>query len=238
MTFDDEDIFDKEDNTASYRENESEEVLNADYDRVSLSGEMPNIDEFLGTDYHDPMSEFGYNEGIGEAIDDPRISDEIIPDDEFAEDSDEAEQAETPGEPVKLTFKSLMDGNYIKSEAFTSMFPFMVFVLSLFVLYIANRNMAESFIKRELELRREVRELRAESITLAAELMSISKETEVAKRVEEKQLGIHLIKEPPMYFVIDKYEQPDSLKKDDYESQSRAYYNDFNDFEDEYKKIY
>lgn len=243
----DDNIYLDRENDTDGQENENEDALNADYDRVSGSGMMPDINDFLGSDYHDPAFGSEYSEGLGDVVGDPRISDDAIPGFEDGYDSsagidgeDQMEfgqQPEPEPEDIKLSFRTLMDGSYIKSEAFGKMFPYMILVIFCCILYIANRNVAEGLIGKEVALKREVRELRAESITIAAQLMSISKETEVARRVEDKQLGIHELKSPPLYFVIDKYVPVDSLK-DAYKVKEREYNNDFNDFEDEYKRIY
>ena len=78
-----------------------------------------------------------------------------------------------------------------------------------------NRNSAESLIREEMRLTRDVNELRGESILIAAKLMEVSKVTEVSKLVETRKLGIHAVKEPPMQFVMDKFYRADSLIKID-----------------------
>ncbi|MBR4267695.1 MAG: hypothetical protein IKQ46_16785 [Bacteroidales bacterium] len=226
---DEEDVIDGKDDQED--ENEDIELLNEAYDRVSGSGEMPSIDDFFGReDTGDPFSNDIYDDGIGREVGDPEISDDPVVD-ESDQNSEVEEETET-----KFGLKSILDGSFISNEKFHSYFKFFLFLVGLAIAYITIRNNAEAIIRKNLLLQREVRELRAESIIISAQLMSISKETEVAKRVETKKLGLHEQKEPPMIFFIEKFERADSLKSKE-PVVKRKYTNDFNEFEDDYKKI-
>lgn len=223
--------FDREDNIDDRLENGNEESLNEAYDRVSGSGAMPSLEDFLGGDISDHTgSSLDMDGGLGSVIGDPSFSDDPV--EEPAGDS-----APQPEQPVAPNLKSIINGSYFVSEDFTKKIPFIGFLVLMAFVYICNRNNTEELIKTNMSLRREVRDLRAESITIAGQLMSISKETEVSARVERRQIGVHEQNVPPMYFIIDKFEREDSLMEEILEEPRRDYINDFNDFEDEYKKM-
>ncbi len=75
---------------------------------------------------------------------------------------------------------------------------FWVLVCILSVLYIAMRNYYDKLWREEQALEEEVKNLRSESITLTAELMRSSKESEVAKMVEAQQLDLKESRRPPI----------------------------------------
>ena len=75
---------------------------------------------------------------------------------------------------------------------------FWVLVCILSVLYIAMRNYYDKLWREEQALEEEVKNLRSESITLTAELMRSSKESEVAKMVESQQLDLQESRRPPI----------------------------------------
>lgn len=240
---DEEDIIDdknQEDFDEQEDENDDIETLNEAYDRVSGSGELPSVDDFFSDqDSGDPYGGISDSDGIGGEVGDFRISDEPV---EMPEDDEEGDSiGEDTGDlqPDKFNFKQILDGSFFTKEAFSRIFPFILFIVMLSILYIGNRNIAESLIKRNIVLQREVRELRAESITIAAQLMDISKETEVSNRVEQKKLGIHEQKVPPRIFFVEKFEseEEDTASAATKKRRKRSYTNDFNDFEDDYKKI-
>jgi hypothetical protein len=196
------------------KENEIDEnqSLNGAYDRVSSTGQPPVMDGYFSeggayltgaeTGKAAPDSEFSVSDSDTGSVADTET-----------DTSGAAEKPEVESEDAKLTFKSVLDGSLFTRKMFEKIFPYICFVGLLFVLYIANRNVAESLIRRNIVLKREVRELRAESIIIAAELMEISKETEVATRIEKKQLGIYVQKIPPSVFYVDKFQRVDSLKE-------------------------
>ena len=53
-------------------------------------------------------------------------------------------------------------------------------------------------------LQREVKDLRAESLSTSADLMYISKQSEVYRLVREKGLNLEELKTPPYKLIVDK----------------------------------
>ncbi len=72
-----------------------------------------------------------------------------------------------------------------------------VTVVLLMLFYIVNRLNIEDQLRTISELRTEVKELRYESITTSSELMNISKQSEVIRRVEAEGLELKELTEPP-----------------------------------------
>ncbi len=74
---------------------------------------------------------------------------------------------------------------------------FVVFCVCLVFFYVANRN-ANDGLKRNISLMEdEITRLRFKSITVSADLESVSKPTQVARIVNEKGLGLEFSNEPP-----------------------------------------
>jgi hypothetical protein len=97
--------------------------------------------------------------------------------------------------------KEFLDGSILTREAMTRQLPFVLFLTVLAVLYIGNRYHAEWMVRKITETEIEVKNLRAEQITIAAELMNISKPSEVAAIVDEKNLGLKPSLEPPKKLI-------------------------------------
>jgi len=209
------------------------DTLNPDYDRVSGSGEMPSLDEFLGVN-HSSDGLGASSDAFGNVIGDPLYSDDSMggfsasTEDGFstsydtdagydgnAEGSDEDNEVIEEEQDVKFGIKSLLNGTYLGSRNFKRNIPYFSLLVFFVILNVANRNYAEGLIRDEIRLSQDVRDLRAESIIIAGKLMSESKVTVVSKVVETKKLGIHEAKEPPMLFVMDKFHRADSLLKAD-----------------------
>ena len=100
-----------------------------------------------------------------------------------------------------FSFKSLIDGSLLTVSSFVKQLPFILFLVLLALIYIANRYNAEKMVRDINSLKTEVKELRAEEITTASELMNLNRPSNVQNLVEEHQLGLKLSNDPP-YKII------------------------------------
>ncbi|MCU0428411.1 MAG: FtsL-like putative cell division protein [Cytophagaceae bacterium] len=79
--------------------------------------------------------------------------------------------------------------------------PKVLFLLLLVLLYVANTHYGDKLVRRTNKLKNEVEDLRADYITLKAELMFKSKQSEVAKRVAALELEEPVT--PPYKIVVE-----------------------------------
>jgi hypothetical protein len=100
-----------------------------------------------------------------------------------------------------ITLKGILDGSLLTMQSVSKQIPFILFLVVLALLYIANRYHAEKVIRRIDALKTEVKDLRAEEITAAAELMNLNRPSNVQKLVEDKGIGLKIPEEPP--FIIE-----------------------------------
>lgn len=101
----------------------------------------------------------------------------------------------------KVKIRELFDGTILVREDIRKQLPYVLFLTFLGIIYIGNRFYAEKMVRQISEIRTEVSNLRAEQITTTAELMNISRPSEVAALVKEKNLGLQESVEPPMKLV-------------------------------------
>ena len=97
----------------------------------------------------------------------------------------------------------VFDGTVLMRDRVVRQLPFAFFITFLIILYIGNRYHAEQVIRETVILQTELKELRAKSISMASELEFISRQSEVAKRVDELSLGLKEAVSPPMKITID-----------------------------------
>ena len=93
--------------------------------------------------------------------------------------------------------KDFLSGNILTHENISAQLPYVLFLVFLAVIYIANHYRYDRLMRNDQKVKTELKNLRAESITTAAELMFISKQSEVAKLVEEKGLELKESTVPP-----------------------------------------
>jgi hypothetical protein len=98
----------------------------------------------------------------------------------------------------KARFKDVLDGSLLTRDNVVNQLPFLLFLTFLLVIYIGNRYHAERVIRQSLKLQTELKELRAKSISTASELEYLSNQSQVARLVEQKKIGLKYSEKPPI----------------------------------------
>ncbi len=96
-----------------------------------------------------------------------------------------------------FSIKGFVDGSILTLKSLSKQIPFILFLVLMAIIYIANRYNAEKVTRKYISLKEEVKDLRAEQITTASELMILSRPSQVEKLVEKKELGLKEPKKPP-----------------------------------------
>jgi len=124
-------------------------------------------------------------------------------------DNKNAESVKGNEEPQKTgssssAIRGLIDGSLLTRKSFTGQLPFVFFLAALAMLYISNRYNAEKFRREISKTKMELSDLRAQSIFISAELMKLSRQTEVAEEVKKHGLTIRESEVPPRKIVVSK----------------------------------
>ena len=103
-----------------------------------------------------------------------------------------------------FSLKGILNGNILGNVAVTKQIPFILFLVFLATIYIANRFHAEKVVRELTSMREEVKDLRAEQLTTASKLMNLSRPSKVQELVNEKGLGLKEPNKPPYKIVVDR----------------------------------
>jgi len=107
-----------------------------------------------------------------------------------------------PKEKSKLTgvFQKAADFDFfISREMMMKQIPFALFIVVLLLIHIWNAHNTEKIIRKTDKLNREIKELRSEYISILSDLMSESKQSSVAKKLDT--LGIKELTAPPFKII-------------------------------------
>jgi len=107
----------------------------------------------------------------------------------------------------KSSLKSFLGGSLLASEKALSQIPFVLFVVFLFILIIANRYWSEKTITQIEAVQDSIKELRASSVTYETELMQMNRPSEIANKVLESGLDLHEPQEPARRIKVEKLEK-------------------------------
>ncbi len=89
-----------------------------------------------------------------------------------------------------FSIKDILGGDVLTSDFVRRQYPLLIMVAVLLFGYVGNRYHCEIQMKEEIRLRKELRDLKYESLGISAELMQISRRSNVLRMVEERGLGL------------------------------------------------
>lgn len=96
-----------------------------------------------------------------------------------------------------FTLRDFFDGNVLTRKAVIRQSRFILLLVLIAFLSIANRNHAEKTVIQLSSLQSDVKELRAKSITISSDLVRYSRQSEVARLVLRYELGLEENLDPP-----------------------------------------
>jgi len=100
--------------------------------------------------------------------------------------------------------KELLSGSMVTEKIILNNLWYVLLLTLLAAVYIGNRFHAEKITRETTRLQREVKELRAESLATSADLMYISRQSEVYRLVKEKGLDLEELKAPPYRLLVER----------------------------------
>jgi len=96
-----------------------------------------------------------------------------------------------------FTLRDLINGNVLTRKVVLKQSRFILLLVLIAFISIANRNHAEKTMIRLSRLQGDVKELRAKSITISSDLVRVSRQSEVMRLVDRYNLGLEENLEPP-----------------------------------------
>jgi hypothetical protein len=100
--------------------------------------------------------------------------------------------------------KELLSGSMVSEKIILKNLGYVSLVTLLAAIYIGNRFHAEKITRETTKLQREVKDLRSEALSTSADLMYVSRQSEVFRLVREKGLSLEELKTPPYKLLVDK----------------------------------
>lgn len=125
---------------------------------------------------------------------------------EFADNRDVISSEPPTGQvPIKKkvgrSVKGILGGSFLTRERMLHALPFLLYLVLLALLYIANVYYSEKVVRETDDLSKELEELQYEFITSKSRLMNLQKSSELEKRLEST--GIKPSTTPPGKIILD-----------------------------------
>jgi hypothetical protein len=100
--------------------------------------------------------------------------------------------------------KELLSGILVSEKIILKNIWYIILLTIMGAVYIGNRFHAEKITRETTRLSREVKDLKAEALSTSANLMSVSRQSEVFRMVREYGLGLEELKTPPYRLIVNK----------------------------------
>ncbi len=97
-----------------------------------------------------------------------------------------------------ISLRTILDGSILTRDAVVRLLPLGLYLTFLIVAYIGNSYYSEKIIRRTSKVRNELKELEYEYISTKSDLMHISKQSEVAIRLDSLKTGVKESLVPPI----------------------------------------
>jgi len=99
------------------------------------------------------------------------------------------------------TIRDILNGNILTKNFFQKQYGLLIMIAALTFLYVDNRFYCETRLAKEIDLKKKIQDVKYESLTISAELMEISRQSNVMNKVNES--GINLIQSTTPPIVIE-----------------------------------
>ena len=99
------------------------------------------------------------------------------------------------------SIRDFLNGNILTNKFLQKQYVLLIMIAALTFLYVDNRFYCETQLAKEIDLKKKIQDAKYESLTISAELMEISRQSNVMNKVNEN--GINLIQSTTPPIVIE-----------------------------------
>lgn len=96
------------------------------------------------------------------------------------------------------TARDILNGNILTKKFLQKQYGLIGMIAILMFMYVDNRYYCETQLAKEIELKKKIQDVKYESLTNSAELMQISRQSNVLKMVNERGLNLIQTTTPPV----------------------------------------
>ena len=94
--------------------------------------------------------------------------------------------------------RDVLNGNILTKKFFQKQYGLLIMIAVLTFLYVDNRYYCEAQLAKEIEMEKKIQDAKYESLTISAELMQISRQSNVFKMVNDSGLNLIETISPPI----------------------------------------
>lgn len=95
-------------------------------------------------------------------------------------------------------FRDILNGDILTNEFFQKQYGLIIMLAVLMFMYVGNRYSCEAQLAKQIELKKDIQDIKYESLTISADLMELSRRSKVLKMINERGINLVEMKTPPV----------------------------------------
>jgi Bacteriodetes cell division protein (FtsL-like) len=95
-------------------------------------------------------------------------------------------------------FRDILNGNILTNEFLQKQYGLIIMLAVLMFMYVGNRYSCEAQLAKQIELKKDIQDIKYESLTISADLMELSRRSKVLKMINERGINLVEMKTPPV----------------------------------------
>lgn len=101
-------------------------------------------------------------------------------------------------------FRDIVNGNILTKSYIRKQYPLVILLAVIAIFYVDNGFYCEKQLSRVIKLKRDLQDIKYESLTISAELMETSRQSNVRKLIKERGLTLIEPNTPPVVINVNK----------------------------------
>ncbi|MDD3077671.1 MAG: FtsL-like putative cell division protein [Paludibacter sp.] len=96
------------------------------------------------------------------------------------------------------TIRDVINGNIFTKKFFQKQYGLLIMLAILAFMYVDNRYYCETQLAQVIELKKKIKDVKYESLTISAQLMGISKQSNIEKMIIDRGIDLKQSVRPPI----------------------------------------
>ena len=105
------------------------------------------------------------------------------------------------------TIRDVINGNILSKKFIQKQYGLLIMIAILAFMYVDNRFYCETQLAKTIELKDKIKDVKYESLTISAQLMRISRQSNILKMIEERGIDLDESTTPPVVIETAKEEK-------------------------------
>lgn len=96
------------------------------------------------------------------------------------------------------SLRDFINGNFLTKKFFQKQYGLLLMIAILLFMYVDNRYYCETQMVKVIELKKQIQDVKYESLTISAQLMELNRQSNISNKIKERGLNLQVTDTPPV----------------------------------------